>query len=169
MPRSSRHFDYIDVHAGLHRRVSNLETGVHPTASEIVYVESAETILPVDIVATNPKWTAYTSAGSFPAMPKWQRHAGVVTLLGGLYFAEISPTAPGTRYTWADVADEEKWGELPPEARPRHDLYVNVALLAYPGNAVLHVQENGDLSIINPHPADLSAPCRLEGASWTHD
>src|SRR3954465_1923964 len=131
--------DFLDNHHSSERRVRALETGVHPTGSDIVYVEA---LLPTNIPVSSG-FRPWAWSSTYPAFPQWQRHNGVVTLLGG-----IEPAS-----SWGAVPEESVVGVLPSPARPRTDLYVVGAMTSAPGHATLHILTDGTISVINPHPS----------------
>jgi hypothetical protein len=156
MARTAHTPDFLHLHANAHRRLRNLETGVHPLASETAV---PDTIPPTALTITNPHFRSAFSFDPAPSIPRWQRRIGVVTMLGG-----VEPVT-----NWAALGTEETVGTLPAAARPLGELIFNGALLAYPWVCQYRVKPTGEISILKPAGVSgtSGAPVKFEGANWT--
>ena len=152
-----RNQDYIDEHGHIARRVSNLETGVHPVSADNAY---ANAVPPTNIILISP-WQQFRGSAADPATPKWQRRFGVVTLMGG-----VEPSG----VDWSAIPADSKCGDLPTGARPLSELVFLVAGIPAPFYGTLRVQTDGGIYVIKPPGALPSGfGLRFDGANWTID
>lgn len=154
MPRTAKTLDFLDLHSNIHRRVRNLETGVHPTALETGY---ADTVPPQPIAYTGA-WEPLGALAAQQVYPYWQRRFGVVTLLGGFEPAGLD---------WTGIAAEEPFATLPAGARPVSDLLLLLPATAGPYFVQLRAGADGHMVVLKP--AADAGQVRLEGANWTID
>lgn len=157
MSELTRNPDFLKITASTTKRVRNLETGVHPTSSELNYYD---TYYPRAIDMEGP--FAILPAGAGLHTPKWQRRVGVVTLMGAFYG---SPN-------WGAVGATEKFGELPAEARPNAELFLRFPMSNVPYFCFVTVQTDGDLILhkppgVNEVSSGANAPVWLNSNTWT--
>lgn len=75
---SPRNTDFLRQHARLDRRVSNIETGVHPVKPDVAYEDIGD---PADVISD---WTALELINGWTGAAYWRRHAGTVELAGSV-------------------------------------------------------------------------------------
>lgn len=153
MAELTRGPDYLRLHANVAQRVRNLETGVHPTGSELRYYD---TIGPTNIgIRSDSNWHVYES-GVLTMQPRWQRRVGIVMLSGAVELDSGLSGAPS----------EDLLATLPPEARPRQGQLQPAAAEQSPYRARLRVQTDGELYLLGGGLEAEGAIVWLDGASW---
>jgi hypothetical protein len=149
MPEMPRGADFLHLHHNVSRRVSNLETGVHPTGTELNFWDSYGPY----------QWTLREGWGhGFNAPVHWQRRAGLVMLTGA-----IAPQGG-----WAAKADPSHVTTLPPLARPTRDMTFVCVIDGAPFQTRVTVKANGQLWAHRPL-GDLQytgADCGLDVCQW---
>jgi len=149
--------DYLFLHANVSRRVSNLETGVHPTRSEFGYGDSyGPTLVDVTSAILVPLMQGVTDAKL-----RWQRRMGITQLVGGLGFG------PGKTHTHLPAG--EVIGVLPAQARPLVPLRMQGQLSADPYVFQFTLDPDGTLTVLKPAGpvAGATYTFHFDGNSWT--
>jgi len=150
MAELARNSDYLKITASTARRVRNLETGVHPTGSELRYYDSFG---PTAVVITNSKFEPMTAGWV------WLRRIGIVAMGGAIQRS-------GSQ-TLADFDAEEVLARLPPEARPIVDISGIVAMTSFPFYARITVDEDGYVTVYKGSDwSGLFPQIHFEGPTW---
>ena len=152
MGRFSRTPDYIASHQNLVRRVSNLETGVHPTRANIEYWDSKElTSFPLSVSQNMEIIDA-----------SWQRRAGIVFFYGQVLIKKVNTLGSnGTRLC-----------NLPDAASP-NTLQHHFAALSGGGTAargylIVQIKADGEFRVM-PALGSGSASIWLSSISYPWD
>jgi hypothetical protein len=156
MPDLPRNADYLYLYQNVSRRVSNLETGVHPVRSESGYGDTY-----------NPTLVTVTSSLLVPAFQgvtdlrwRWQRAMGIVSMVGAVEL---------TTHTHGDLPASEIVGTLPSPARPQQPLRLRGSLTVAPWSFTFTVGTDGVVTITKPDgpAAGTKYQMYFEGSSWT--
>jgi hypothetical protein len=149
MAEMTRNPDYLKRHLSVKDRVRNLETGVHPTRSDLNYYDSYG--LTSLVFPSSSQWMNSDNGAA------WQRRVGIVTLSG-----RATSKVIGTSLNNDQVA-----AVLPPEARPLTDLRFQGSLITQPWRTTVIVKESGDV-IIQRDEIDSASTVYvyLDGISW---
>ncbi len=155
MPENTRSPNFLHLHNTLSRRVSNLETGVHPTRSEFGYGD-----------AYGPTTFTVTSTVLSHLSPglKWMRRMGVAQFAGTLWFG-----TGGSAHTHSELAAEEVIGTLPPQARPLVALRNQGQLTVAPWFFQYTIGLDGVVRVIKPSgpAAGDQYTLAFDSAAWT--
>jgi hypothetical protein len=131
MPVHSRQPDFVASHMNLRQRVTNLETGVHPTLATVDYWDSFD--------PTPISYDSSTVIAPGSVIPKWSRRTGIVYLIGEIIGAELADIPVGGMV----------YGTLPGEARPKLDNQQLVGISISPfWTQVKIVASNGHLVVL---------------------
>ena len=157
MPEHARGADYLYLHANVSRRISNLETGVHPVRSEGGETDSYG---PETIPITGPFLDPAASGATDLAL-RWMRRMGIAQLIGGVQAPTFS--------TLAGMAASEVVGTLVPEGRPPIPLTLYGQLSESPYSFKYTVGTDGQITVFKPDgvaPGSTGVQFFLEGSSW---
>ena len=156
MPERSRGPDYLYLHASVSRRVSNLETGVHPVRSEFGYGESYGPTLVTVVSAVLQVF----AGGTTDQRLRWQRRAGVASFVGALNFR--------TGKTHGDLAAGELVGTVPPQARPTQPLRMQGQLSVAPWFFQYTLGTDGALVVLKPSgpAAGATYDLHFDSSAW---
>lgn len=157
----ARNPDYLVRRINVEDRVRNLETGVHPTASDLNFFDTIDfTLLPV---VGGAGWEYYSpGVSNFPV--GYQKRVGTVAMSG-----QLEKLDTNVAFT------EQTVFSLPVEIRPLTDLQFVVGLDNYsPFYTTVKVYKNGDVTIYKGTqvwtPDGVSAPVvHFEGPNWLTD
>jgi hypothetical protein len=151
--------DYLTNHIGMEKRVSNLETGVHPTTAAVDYFDSTAW---TEIVVTNDDLT-YAVTGFNQERPYWRKRTGMVSLRGA-----IQPTG-GNLGQWPTIPDDGlEFATLPKNARPATDMRFRTVITDEPWATTMLVKKTGEMLILG-EPWDGSGgpvQVRFDGVMW---
>lgn len=155
MPEHSRGVDYLYLHANVSQRVSNLETGVHPTRSEYGDTDS---LGPTQVTITGP----FLNFGTVTYKLSWTRKIGIVQLAGAVEC--------GLSHTISEMAASEVICTLPPDARPPYGLRLQGRVDFAPYFFSYTVDADGKLTVFKPDGIDPTKRVHFffEGSSWGH-
>lgn len=153
--------DYLTNHIGMENRVSNLETGVHPTTSDVDYFDST-----VWTMINRSSGFSYWVTGLVQRDPYWRKRVGIVSLRGG-----VQPQGSSWP-NWDEDASGQEYVEvatLPVAARPVTTMRFLVALTDAPYVADLEVTTDGKINVLKGI-FDGSTPGRVgvvfDGVMW---
>lgn len=154
MANMPRGFDYLHLHRNVAGRVRALETGVHPTGSELTYYD---TYYPELIDIELPDWGHDGQLGDEANGWYVQRRVGIVVMGGA-----IIPLGGAE-----EPEPDDLLGVLPTWARPLADLVVNVAVSGVtPPYAQIAIETDGDVRMIGPGWSAIPNGIHFEGPSW---
>ena len=154
MAEMTRSPDFLRITASTTRRVRNLETGVHPTGTELRYYDSFG---PTAVVITNPRFQHMAGGQGWV----WLRRIGIVAMGGAIQ------GDPNNRPI-ADFGAEEVVARLPVEARPLVGISGIVAMTNAPFYARITVDADGYVTVYRAADwGGLNYPqIHFEGPTW---
>jgi hypothetical protein len=162
MPIHARTPDYLRNHITLEHRVTNLETGVHPTTADVDYFDSTPW---TEIIVTNSNLT-YATTGLIQERPYWRKRVGMIALRGA-----IEPKG-GIGGHWPTSPPEGVlFSTLPKNARPGVTLRMRITVRETPWAGTLEVRDNGEMRIIYEPwtPSAGGVQARFDGVMWVPD
>lgn len=146
--------DYLNLHQRLGQRVSNLETGVHPTNSGLEWYDSVDWTL----VNTEPGWPHATS-GIYNFFWYWRKRVGIAHMRGGVTGNFGSVGSGGT-----------KIGEIPSGVAPVNATELQVLIPQQaPWRTRATLTPGGDIILYNMTGASGSPYLCFDNAIWTPD
>lgn len=127
----ARQPDFVQSHMNLVQRVSNLETGVHPTISSVDYYDSYP--------PQNIGFGSSSKVSDGNPVPSWSRRAGMVCLAGVIVGSHLGSIGSGGVV----------YGTIPEEGRPKADTVQLVGMTVSPyWTRVKIVASNGHLIVL---------------------
>lgn len=153
MPIQSRQPDFLASHTRLERRVSNLETGVHPTRANVEYHDSYDpTEIPVD-----EEQTVFDPPGG--SAPSWSRRSGMVYLGGKIEGPAIEDIPSGGA----------RYGTIPPPGRPSGTTVHIAGVDGAVSWIQVKIEEDGDLIVMPPTSGTGAFEVSLETIAYPFD
>jgi hypothetical protein len=165
VPIHARTPDFLYHHITLEHRVTNLETGVHPTTADVDYFDSnVWTLMDIHKTGAAPTWD-YQRDGLVDKLPYWRKRVGIISLRGGIMApggtSGTWPTFPSTGLTFLD-------SPLPKAARPGADMMFTVGITIAPWYINLKVQADGTCLLFPGgwNGSGTGVACYFDGVMW---
>lgn len=158
IPDHPRNFDYLERTVNIDNRVRNLETGVHPTSSPLLYYDTTNA---TEMVVVHPLWEAGVE-GLIRYAPTFQRRVGIVQLGGEI---ETKTQDPSNIPAWSVNVFR-----MPSGGRPLIEQIFNVPIMFYaPFYTQIKVKTDGWVDVARPQGSAWLVGrlyVRLEGPTW---